>query len=83
MNRKEIADRFKHVKKCSMVNPKEGECYEMPGNSIEKQIRHCKEGERNIIFFLKVKKVVLDGDMPNIDISLEGENVYLTPTKYV
>ena len=82
MTRPEIRHKFTFVKEKMSGNPESGECFCIHANSINTQIKNLKEGVGKI-FYLKINRVGVNGDVPEINLELVSETVYLSPTKYV
>jgi len=82
MTRAEIAEKFKYVASKMPEPPKEGDCYEMKGMPIKEQLKKLGEGKGKI-FFLKIVQASFDDTLPQINMHLVSENVYISPTKYV
>lgn len=88
MTRAEIEEKLNYVKKESIVNPKDGDCYELNHSSIKEQLLGLGEG-RQKVFFLKVessgKQIEYEEGkfIPEINLRLVSEEVYISATKYV
>jgi len=82
MTRAEIAEKLKYIKSGDIVNPKDGDCFELKHMPIKEQLLGLGEGKQKI-FFLKVESANYDGEMPEINLILDSATVYISATKYV
>jgi len=82
MTRSEIREKFSFIKDKMSGNPESGECFSISTNSIDTQIKNLKEGAGKLFYF-RINRVSVNDSMPEINLELVSETVYLSPTKYV